>query len=186
MVTLLARNWWAIALRGLIGVLFGIAAFVWPLHTMAFLVTLFGAYVFIDGIFAAVAAVNAAQEHERWQPLLIEGLAGIIMGLVAFFLPSITIVAVVYVIAAWAILTGALTIYAAVRLRDAISGEWIMLLSGVVSLVLGVLLVAMPGAGAVAFMWLLGGYAFVFGVLSIALALKLRGHGSHLHTHAPA
>lgn len=185
MITLLARNWWAIALRGAIGVIFGIAAFVWPIHTMTFLVSLFGAYVLIDGVFAIIAAVNAAKQHERWLPVFFEGLAGVIMGLVTFFWPGVTVVALIYIIAAWAILTGLLTIYAAIRLRDVISGEWIMLLSGVVSLALGVMLAIVPGAGALAFLWLIGGYSIVFGGLLIALGYKLRGLSNQFQTHAP-
>jgi len=184
MVDVLTRNWWAIAIRGLIGVIFGIVAFLWPLHTMAFLVALFGVYALIDGVFASIAAVNAAKAHERWQPLLVEGVAGVIMGLVALFRPGITIVALVYVIAAWAILTGALAIYAAIQLRNAISGEWMMLLSGAVSLILGVMLIVMPSAGAVAFLWLIGSYSIIFGVLLVALAFRLRGMGNHFKTTA--
>jgi uncharacterized membrane protein HdeD (DUF308 family) len=184
MIDVLARNWWAIAVRGVIGVIFGIAAFVWPLHTMAFLVALFGAYMLIDGVFAAVAAVNAAKAHERWLPLLVEGVLGVIMGLVTLFLPGVAIVALVYVIAAWAILSGAMSIYGAIRLRNTVSGEWIMLLSGAVSLIWGVMLAIMPGAGAIAFLWFVGSYSIIFGILLIALALKLRGMGSHFHTAA--
>jgi uncharacterized membrane protein HdeD (DUF308 family) len=189
MLDIIARNWWAIALRGLFAVLFGIAAFVWPGLTLAVLVILWGAYALVDGIFTLVAAFRAAQMKMTWWPLVVEGILGIAAGVVAFAWPAITALALLYLIAAWAILTGIVEIVAAVRLRHVISGEWLMGLAGLLSIVVGVILIAAPGAGALAVVWTIGAYAFVFGIVLIALGFRLRGlqHGGteyprHAHT----
>jgi len=175
MLYILARNWWAIALRGLFAVLFGIAAFVWPGLTLAALVILWGAYALVDGIFNLVAALRAAQKKMTWWPLVLEGILGIAAGVVAFLWPGITALALLYLIAAWAILTGIVEIIAAVRLRHAISGEWMLGLAGLLSIVFGVILIAAPGAGALAVIWMIGAYAVVFGIVLIALGFRLRG-----------
>jgi uncharacterized membrane protein HdeD (DUF308 family) len=185
MLDILARNWWAIALRGLFAVLFGIAAFVWPGLTLAVLVILWGAYALVDGIFTLVAAFRAAQMKMTWWPLVVEGILGIAAGVVAFAWPAITALALLYLIAAWAILTGLVEIVAAVRLRHVISGEWLMGLAGLLSIIVGVILIAAPGAGALAVVWTIGAYAVVFGIVLIALGFRLRGlqHGDTEHPH---
>ncbi len=186
MVTQLARNWWALALRGVCAILFGLAAFLWPGITIAVLVVLFGAYAFVDGIFALVAGVRSAGESERWWVLVLEGVAGILAGVIAFFWPGITAIALVYVIAAWAVVTGVFEIVAAIRLREQIEGEWLLGLSGVASLLLGIALILMPVAGAVAFIWVIGSYAILFGILLIALAFRLRSMGGQSRAGAAA
>jgi uncharacterized membrane protein HdeD (DUF308 family) len=186
MVTQLARKWWVVALRGVLGILFGLMAFLWPGITLAVLVIFFGAFALVDGIFLVVAALHAAGEHERWWVLLLQGLAGIAAGLVTFFWPGITAVALLIVIAAWAIVTGILEIAAAIRLRKEIEGEWLLGLSGFCSLVLGLLLVVWPAAGALAFVWLIAGYAIISGILLIAVALRLRNFGQRFQTRAQA
>src|SRR6266542_6762541 len=117
MLERMARNWWVLALRGLAGVIFGLLAFMWPGLTLVALVALFGAYALVDGIFAVVAAIKSARGNEDWWVVLLEGLAGIAAGLVTFFWPGITALALLYLIAAWAIVTGSFEIMAAVRLR---------------------------------------------------------------------
>lgn len=174
MVTQLARNWWVVALRGVLGILFGVMAFLWPGITLAVLVIFFGAYALVDGIFALVAGATSAGENERWWVMVLQGLAGIAAGLVTFFWPGITAIALLAVIAAWAIVTGVLEIAAAVRLRKEIKGEWLLALSGICSVVLGLLLIVWPAAGALAFVWLVGSYAIISGILLIAVALRLR------------
>jgi uncharacterized membrane protein HdeD (DUF308 family) len=185
MVTLLVRNWWAVALRGLAGVLFGLTCFLWPGLTLTVLVLLFGAYALVDGLLAVVAAVYAATQHERWGAILVEGIAGIAAGLVTFFRPGITALVLLYLIAAWAIVTGVFEIVAAVRLRKEIEGEWMLALSGVASVVLGALLIFHPGAGALGILWLIGSYAIVFGILLIALGFRLRGLAQRFQTQVP-
>jgi len=174
MVIVLARNWWALALRGLFAVLFGIAAFAWPGITLGALVLLYGAYAFVDGVFALAAALAGGTEGRPWWALLLEGLFGIAVGIMTIFWPGITALALLYLIAAWAVVTGVFEIVAAIRLRSEIRGEWLLALSGVLSVLFGLALVINPGAGALAMVWLIGAYAIVFGVLMIVLGFRLR------------
>jgi uncharacterized membrane protein HdeD (DUF308 family) len=179
---ILSRNWWLVALRGLAAIVFGVLAFVWPAITLWALVLLFGAYMLVDGIFAIVAAVRAAGREARWWLLLIEGVLGVLAGLVAAFWPGLTALALLYFIAAWAIVSGILEIAGAIRLRREIEGEWALGLSGALSLLFGVLLVVIPApAGLLSLVWLIGAYALAFGVLLLVLAFRLRGT-SEMHT----
>jgi uncharacterized membrane protein HdeD (DUF308 family) len=180
MVQVLARNWWALALRGGVAVLFGLIALFMPGLTLVALVFLFGAYSFVDGVFAVAAAVRAAETHHRWGWLLIEGLAGILTGIITFVWPSITAFVLLYLIAIWALVTGVLEIMAGLHLRGHLGNEWMLLLGGVASIVFGVLLILQPMAGALALAWLIGLYALVFGVLMLILAFRMRGHGVRL------
>lgn len=140
----LGRNWWALALRGVAAILLGILAFAWPGITVFVLVLFFGAYMLVDGTFAIVAAVRAAGKEDRWWLLLIEGSLGVLAGLVAFFWPGLTALALLYFIVAWAIVTGLMEIVAAIRLRQEIEGEWALGLSGLLSVIFGILLVVLP------------------------------------------
>ena len=170
----LAQRWWVVVLRGVIAVLFGLAAFFWPGLTGAALVLAFGAYAFVDGVFALAAAIGRAQGAQRWA-LLLEGVLGIAAGLAAFFWPGLTALTLIYLIAVWAIVTGVFEIIAAVQLRREIDNEWALGLSGVLSIVLGGLLIFQPGAGGLALLWIIGGYALAFGVLLIIVGFRLRG-----------
>ncbi|MBV8228860.1 MAG: HdeD family acid-resistance protein [Planctomycetaceae bacterium] len=174
MVIVLARNWWALVLRGLFAVLFGIIALVWPGITLGALVLLYGAYALADGVFA-IASVMAGRTWGRpWWSLLVEGLVGIAVGIMTFAWPGITALVLLYLIAAWAFVTGIFEIVAAIRLREEIRGEWLLALSGILSVLFGVALVIWPGAGALALIWVIGAYAIAFGVLMIALGFRLR------------
>jgi uncharacterized membrane protein HdeD (DUF308 family) len=185
LLPVLARNWWALALRGLAAILFGVLAFVWPGITLWALVLLFGSYMLVDGIFAIVAAVRAARREARWWLLLIEGVLGVLAGLVAFFWPGLTTLALLYFIAAWAIVTGILEIVGAIRLRQEIEGEWALGLSGALSVLFGILLVVIPApAGLLSLVWLIGAYALAFGVLLLVLAFRVRNRGDVPHTAA--
>jgi uncharacterized membrane protein HdeD (DUF308 family) len=174
MLNLMAQNWWALALRGLVAVLFGIAAFIWPGITLWALVMLFGAYALVDGIFALVAAFTRSVDRQRWWALLFEGIAGIGIGILTFIWPRLTAIGLLYLIAFWAILTGVFEIITAIRLRREITGEWLMALIGALSIVFGVLLVAHPVAGALSVVWIIGSFVLAMGVLMIALAFRLR------------
>jgi uncharacterized membrane protein HdeD (DUF308 family) len=175
MSALLAQNWWLVALRGVVGILFGIVALLFPGSTMLSLVILFSAYMLVDGAFAIASAVRAARRHERWGWLTLEGIVNIITGILAFLWPGLTILAFVLLIAAWAIVSGALMLAAAFRLKVD-HGRWWLVLGGVVSLVYGVLLVLTPLIGALVLTWWLGAYALVFGVVLLVLAFRLRSH----------
>jgi len=171
----LARNWWLLALRGVLGILFGIGAFVWPGATLAALVIVFGAYVFVDGIFAVVAGIGMRRQLSLWWLIVLEGAAGIVLGLLTFRSPDTTALVLLTFIAAWSIITGIFEIASALRLRKVIANEWLMILSGIVSIIFGILLIAQPGAGAISIVWLIGAYALLFGILTLMLALRLRG-----------
>jgi uncharacterized membrane protein HdeD (DUF308 family) len=170
----LARNWWALAIRGVAAIIFGLLALLLPGVTLAALILLFAAYALVDGIFNLVAALRGhTGERPRWL-LTVEGLASIAAGIVAFALPGLTALVLVYVIAVWALITGVLEVVAAIRLRDEIPNEWWLVASGVLSVVFGLLLVIAPGAGVLALVLWVGAYAIVFGALLIGLAFRLR------------
>lgn len=172
-VTNAADHWWAFGLRGVAAVIFGIMAFVWPGVTLAVLILFWGAYALVDGILALVSAFRTGQDH-RWA-LMIEGVVGIAAGIATFVWPGLTALVLVYIIAAWALMTGVLELIAAFRLRRVITNEWWLVVTGIVSVLFGIALLASPGAGALALIWLIGAYALIFGVLLLGLAYRLRG-----------
>jgi len=175
MLTLYARTWWVMALRGLIAIIFGVLTLIWPEIAVEALVLLFGAYVLVDGIFAIISAIGGRKEHRQWWLVLLEGIAGVAFGVITIGWPRITTVVLLLLIAGWAVATGILQIVAAILLRKELKSEWLLILGGILSLVFGVLLAIQPQAGAIALVWLIGAYAVVFGVLLIALAFRLRG-----------
>jgi uncharacterized membrane protein HdeD (DUF308 family) len=186
MVVVLARNWWALALRGLAAVLFGIMAFAWPGMTLGVLVLLYGAYALVDGVLAIIAAVAGRTSGMPWWALLLEGVLGITVGILTFAWPGITALVLLYLIAAWAVATGVFEVVAAIRLRREIRGEWLLALSGVISVLFGIALVINPVGGALAVVWLIGAYAIAFGVLLIALGFRLRGAAKRFATTTDA
>src|SRR2546426_8942915 len=161
MTTVLTRNWWALALRGIFAVLLGLAAFVLPGVTLAVFVALFGAYAVVDGVLAISAGVRAAERHERWWSPVLKGLAGIVAGVLAFVWPALTALALLYLIAGWAIVTGVLEIVAAVHLHR-VHGEWLLILNGVLSILFGLLVIVWPGAGFITLLWVIGKDSVVF------------------------
>ena len=168
---ILARNWWSLVLRGAIAILFGILAFIWPGITVLVFVALFAAYAIIDGI---LAIISAFRDSRNWLALVIEGVLGLAAGIVAILWPGITALALLYLIAAWAVVTGIFEIAAAIRLRREISNEWLLGLAGLLSIVFGIILFLFPGSGALAVVWIIASYAILFGILLIALGLRLR------------
>ena len=171
---MVAGNWWALLLRGIAAVLFGLAALFWPGLTLYVLVIFFGAYVLVDGVFAIAAGIRGS--GGRGWLLLAEGVLGVLAGLVALFWPGISALVLLYVIAAWAIFTGILKVVMAISLRREIENEWLMIVSGVLSVVFGVVLGALPGVGLLSLVWLVGIYALIFGVALIVLGFRVRGH----------
>ncbi|WP_072393960.1 HdeD family acid-resistance protein [Hyphomicrobium sp. CS1GBMeth3] len=173
MLDALARNWWLILLRGALAILFGVLAFIWPGITLFTLVILYGAFAFVDGVLALVAAIRGGTPAPRWWLALV-GVFGIAAGVLTLFWPQITALVLLLFIAAWAIVTGIFQIVGAIRLRHEIEGEWLLIASGVLSVVFGLLLVAWPGAGALAMILVIGSFAIMYGILLIAFALQLR------------
>jgi uncharacterized membrane protein HdeD (DUF308 family) len=169
------RTWGGLALRGMVAIMFGILALARPGITVHGLVYLFGAFAFIDGIFALGASANVAQMQGRWWPLLMVGFAGILVGVLSFAKPAATAVGLVYYIAVWAVVTGILEVAAAFRLRKVVQGEWTLAVGGLLSIAFGIIIVARPAAGMVSLVWLIGAYAIIFGALEIGLAFRLRG-----------
>lgn len=174
-----AKNWWVLLVRGIIAVLFAVAAFAWPGQTLAALVLLYGVYAFVDGVMTLGAGIFT---RAGW--LVLSGLLGIVVGIGTFFYPGITAVALLYLIAAWAIVRGLFEIIAAIQLRKVLTGEWTLILSGIFSIIFGVLLLAYPATGLLALVWLIGAYALVFGVTMIVLAFRLRSLPGKLEMHA--
>ena len=174
MLAFWARNWWMVALRGLAAIIFGVMALVWPGITLTVLVLLFVAYVMMDGIFTIVTVISERAKYERWWVMLLQGLLGIVAGVVAFVWPGITTLVLLYLIAAWAVVIGIWTVVAAIQLRKEMEGEWLLILSGILSVLFGLILIVRPGAGAVAIAWFIGAYAIVLGVLLIIFAFRLR------------
>jgi uncharacterized membrane protein HdeD (DUF308 family) len=178
MLHALARNWWMLLVRGIAAIVFGVLAFAWPGLTLLTLILLYGAYMFVDGIFAIAGAVmGPGGAGPRWW-LALAGLCGIVIGVLTFALPGLTALVLLFFIAAWAVVTGILEIVGAIRLRKEIDNEWLLILSGVVSVLFGIGLVVAPGAGALALVWVIGIYAIVAGAIYIALAFRLRKHAS--------
>jgi uncharacterized membrane protein HdeD (DUF308 family) len=171
---IMAGNWWVLLIRGIAAVLFGLAALFWPGPTLYVLIIFFGAYALVDGLFAIAAGIRGTGRR-RWL-LLVEGGLGVVAGLIAFFYPGITALVLLYVIAFWAIFTGILKIVMAISLRREIENEWLMGLSGVVSVLFGIILAVLPGVGLLSLVWLIGIYAIVFGVAQIALGFRVRSH----------
>lgn len=178
----LVSKWWVLAVRGILGILFGIVALVYPGITLAALVLVLGAYAVVDGLFALFVAVGGDGKDRIWYVL--EGIVGIGLGILIFAFPGISERALIYVIAAWAILTGVLEIIAGFELP--IARDWLFALAGLASVVFGVLVLFNPGAGALAIVWLIGIYALVFGVILLVLAFRLRGLGGRQSSHQTA
>ena len=178
----LVTNWWSLVIRGVAAILFGIFTFVWPGITLTALVFLFAGYVLVDGVVSITGVVKAVHAHDRWGVLLLEGMAGIVAAVVTVLWPAITALALVYVIAAWATVTGVFEVAAAVHLRKHISGEWLLALGGIASLLFGILLMIAPLAGALVIALWVGAYMLVFGVLLVALGFRLRGWGKAIAT----
>jgi uncharacterized membrane protein HdeD (DUF308 family) len=170
-----APSWWSLALRGLVAVLFGLAALFWPGLVLEVLILFFGAYALVDGIFALVAAFRSSGRGMRRPLLLIEGVIGILFGILALFWPGLTALALLYIIAFWAILSGIARIVMAIMLRRELENEWSIGLSGVLSVILGIVLILLPGAGLVAYTWLVGLLALAVGIALIYYAFRVRG-----------
>jgi uncharacterized membrane protein HdeD (DUF308 family) len=177
MLIIPADRWWTFAVQGIAAILFGLLTFLWPGITLTALVLLFGAYALIDGVLSVVAAVTRERARGPWWALILKGVLGIIAAGVTVIVPGLAALALLYVIAAWALVTGAFEVAAAIKLRKYLEKEWLLALAGVLSMVFGILLMVFPGAGALALVLWIGAYMFVSGCLLAVLGLRLRTWG---------
>ena len=184
-MTLLSRNWWLVALRGALAILFGLLTLVVPGIALSSLILLFGAYAIVDGVAAVWSSVQHRSEQGWWIHLL-EGVVSVIAGIITFAYPAITALILLYVIAFWAMTTAVFEIRAAIQQRKEISGEFWMGLSGLLSVIFGIVLIVNPGSGIFAVLWIVSIYAIAFGVFLIMLALRLRSHATKTPTQSPA
>ncbi len=188
MLEAMARNWWVLLIRGIAAILFGLAVIFFPNLSLVLLVTFLAAYLFVDGVFALIAAVQS-RSHERWWLLALEGALGILAGIAAFLFPAAAVLTVFYIVVFWAIVTGVIEIVSAIELRRQIDNEWMMILGGAVSILFGGLLLFYPGEGILTLLWLLGVLATAFGAMMVILAFRVHGHshgGSTTSTRATA
>ncbi|QBD81966.1 HdeD family acid-resistance protein [Ktedonosporobacter rubrisoli] len=172
--TLASRRWWQLLIRGIIAIIFGILAFIWPGLTLTVLVLLFGAFSLLDGIFTVAAAIEERQMYPRWWVTLLEGLVGIVVGILVFAWPAYSALVLLTLMAIWGIVTGVLEIVAAIWLRKVISGEWLLALGGILSIIFGLILFIEPKAFILAVIWIIGAYAILFGIVMLVYAFALR------------
>ena len=173
MLHALAKNWWLLLIRGLVGILFGVLAIAWPGLTLLFLAILYGAFALADGILAVSAAIRGGTSTPRlWLALL--GLAGIAAGVLAFVWPGMTALVLLYFIAAWAVVIGVTQIMGAIALRKEIDNEWLLIAGGTLSILFGLALFVRPGAGALALAFVIGAFAIAHGILFVLFALRVR------------
>jgi uncharacterized membrane protein HdeD (DUF308 family) len=173
----LAKNWWLLLLRGLAAIIFGVLAFAWPGITVISLVIVYGAYALVDGLFSIYAAIRGGGTAPRWW-LAVVGVAGVLAGLISFAVPGVVALWLLFLIGAWAIVSGVFEIIGAIRLRKEIDNEWMLILHGVISVLFGVLLFAMPMTGALAMVWVIGAYAIAAGIIMCVLAFRLKKHAN--------
>jgi uncharacterized membrane protein HdeD (DUF308 family) len=173
MLHALAKNWWLLLIRGLVGILFGVLAIAWPGLTLLFLAVLYGAFALTDGILAVSAAIRGRTATPRWW-LAILGLAGIAAGVLSFAWPGMTALVLLYFIAAWAVVIGVMQIMGAIALRKEIDNEWLLIAGGTLSILFGLALFVRPGAGALALALVIGAFAIAHGILFVLFALRVR------------
>lgn len=180
MLAVFARKWWVLALRAVVAVLFGVAVIIWPAIALKVIVLLFGVYALVDGIVTGVLGVLIRPEEDRWWLWLLEGLTGIVIGVLVFVWPAISTLVLLYLIATWGLVSGVMEILAAIRLRKVIQGEWVLMLDGFLSILLGAFLIVYPNPGILVLIWMIGIYAILFGLLLFILSLQLRSLGRTL------
>ncbi len=170
----LADLWWLYAIRGVFALLFGLTAILWPKLTIAILIIIFGVFVLLDGLMMLVVGYRARRASPNSWNLVLQGILNVIIGLVAFFAPIATAMALIILIAAWAVVMGVLEIIAAIRLRGRLDNEWLLVVSGIVSVLLGISLIVAPGAGIVVMVWIIGGFSLLSSLVFFSVAARLR------------
>ncbi|WP_046470792.1 HdeD family acid-resistance protein [Allosalinactinospora lopnorensis] len=171
----LARHWWVLTVRGAAAIIFGLLAVIWPGITLIALTIVFGVYALADGVLAAVSAIRVRNGNRL--PLALEAVFGLGFGAVALVWPGVTVIVLIVLIGAWAFVTGIFEIITAVRLREEIEGEWLLILAGALSVFFGLLVWFWPTTAAVAVAWIIGIYAIVFGAVLVMLSLRVRREG---------
>ena len=174
MINMIEKRWWVFALRGLIAAALGIIVLVNPGIALLTMIIVFGIYSLVDGLFDIIIGFSSRKENKQWWAVLIAGIANVVIGVISLSNPSITGTALVYLIAARALINGVLEIVAAIQLRHFIEGEWMMIVSGILSILFGVVLFASPNQGALALLWVIGIFAIVIGIWLIIFAFRLR------------
>jgi uncharacterized membrane protein HdeD (DUF308 family) len=170
MLAALAENWWAFVLRGIFAILFGIGALTFPGLTVLALIVLFGFYCFVDGFTSLAMAFEA--DSKGWY--VIGGLVSLAAGVITFTRPGATAIALLFVIGIWALIRGVIDIVTAIQIRKVVEGEWMLALSGVVSALFGLYVIARPGQGALAIIWIIAFFALILGFLLLGVGFKLR------------
>ena len=165
-------DWWLVALRGLVAALFGVLALLWPTKTATVLVILIALFILIDGVFSLVVA--ARSRRPSWGLGLFEGVVGVAIGVLALAMPQVTAMVLAVLVGLWALVTGVLELFAAIRLREQITSEWLLGAAGVVSILFGIAIFVSPGAGVAVLTMIVGIYAVIFGVSLIVYGLRIR------------
>jgi uncharacterized membrane protein HdeD (DUF308 family) len=187
MIKTVSKYWWVFTLRGIIAIAFGLAALLWPALTLGIMVLLFGLFALLEGLLTVVTSFGEGDEKGGWT-LLLEGVVGLLVCVIvllgssigSMLFPKVAAVMLVFYIAGWAILSGLFKIITAFRIRSEVKGEWLLGLNGLVSIVVGVILIRWPGTGVLAVAWLIGMLAIIVGIFQLLLGLKLRKIGSSL------
>jgi uncharacterized membrane protein HdeD (DUF308 family) len=177
LLTALSKNWWVVLLRGIVFIIFGVLAFAWPGLTLVTLVLFYGAFALIDGVLSLFSAFKGGQKATPTWWLIVVGLIGIAAGAATFLWPGLSALVLLLFIGAWAFVRGIFEIIGAIQLRKEIDNEWMLILSGSVSVIFGLIMLIMPGAGALALVWVIAAYSIVIGVLLIGLSFRLRTLG---------
>jgi len=170
----LTYNWWTVALRGVLAIIVGLLAFIFPGITLAVVIALFGVFALLEGAFLILSGIRSRREQKRWWLLIIQGIISLGAGVVAFIAPLATAIALLYLLASWAIASGILEIVVAIRLRQEIKGEWMLILDGIITILFGLALVLVPTAGLLIWMAMIGGFKLASGILLLLLAFRLR------------
>ncbi|MBB6351319.1 HdeD family acid-resistance protein [Nonomuraea muscovyensis] len=168
----LARVWWMVLIRGIAAIIFGILALIWPAITLLVLVIFFGAYALVNGFFTLFSGFRHDAKSRAW--LIISGIVSILAGIIAFVWPGITSLALLYVVAFWAIFSGVSEIVAGIQMRKVIENEWVLIVAGALSVIFGILLLIWPGAGLLTLVWLVGVFAVLYGVAMVVLSFKVK------------
>lgn len=184
--TFMETNWWMLMIRGLVAVFFGMLALFLPGITLLTLIMLFAIYVFADGAINLVTAVQNRDTYQRWWITMLQGGLSMLVGVLTVLWPGLTGLALLYVIALWALITGVFEVIAAYELRKEIDNEWILALSGILSVVFGLMLLLFPFSGVLAVVWIIAIYAILFGVMQISLGFRLRNYSDNQLINQPS